>query len=305
MSPLALIPLAILVTLAWWPLRALSRRAMWIGTVAIWALLWALPWLADRSSLPALAAVTLVVAAALPAKLIDSAAAPWVWNERPLRVWAFFLSLPFVVCFRGHLRDPARPRDESVRLVLRGLVELAVGVALLGWAFSTDWRGTSVVVEHLVKLTGVYLVALDGGFVLATGALRLAGFTIHDLCDHPILALTPADFWRRYNRDAGRFYFENLFRRLPVRSAAVRTLVVFFANGLVHEYLAWVLCGRAFGYQVAFFSLQGIGVALTARLRPTGPLALISRAATVLFMLATSVLFLANVDQAFPWFQRR
>jgi hypothetical protein len=66
-----------------------------------------------------------------------------------------------------------------------------------------------------------------------------------------------------------------------------------------------MMCGRVLGYQLAFFSLQGIGATLTARWRPTGIQALVSRSATVLFMLACSGLFLASVDAVVPWFQRR
>src|SRR5262245_22965344 len=105
----ALIPVALLLTLAWWPLRSASSRVGCCGTLALWAVLAALPWLADRRSLAGLGALTLIAAAALPAKLIDGAVAPEVWTVRRWREWVFFLLLPFVVCYRGHLRDPERP----------------------------------------------------------------------------------------------------------------------------------------------------------------------------------------------------
>jgi hypothetical protein len=268
-------------------------------------LLAALPWIADRASPVSLFALALIAAAALPAKLIDGASAPDVWASRPWREWGFFLSLPFVVCFRGHLRDPERPRRDSALLALRGLAEMAAGGGLLWGAFRWDWRGTPLVVEHAVKLAGLYLVALDGSFVLATAVLRLSGFAVHDLSRHPVTATTPADFWRRYNCDAGRFLRENLFRRLPMRSPAARTMVVFILNGLLHEYLAWVMCGRILGYPLAFFGLQGLAVVLTARRHPTGPAALASGAATLLFMVAASTLILLSVDAVVPWYQRR
>lgn len=275
------------------------------GTFALWAILAALPWIADRTSIAALFTLTLIAAAALPAKLIDCACAPEVWRSRSWREWVFFLSLPFVVCFRGHLRDPERRRSESALLAVRGLAELAAGGALLWWAFHRNWRGTPVIGEHVVKLAGLYLFALDGPFVLATGVLRLSGFAVHDLSRHPVASITPADFWRRYNCDAGRFLRENLFRRLPMRSPAARTMIVFVLNGLLHEYLAWVMCGRILGYPLAFFALQGLAVVSTARRRPTGLAALASRIATLLFMVAGSTLILMAVDAVVPWYQRR
>src|SRR5262245_29863058 len=165
----ALLPVAVALALAWWPLRRASRRARWCGTLALWAVLAALPWFADRASPAALGALALVAAAAIPAKLLDGAVAPEVWATRPWREWIVFLFLPFVVCYRGHLGAPRRPRAESALLALRGLLEMAAGGALLWWAFRTDWSATSLIVEYLVKLVGLYLVVLDGAFVLATG----------------------------------------------------------------------------------------------------------------------------------------
>ena len=303
--PWALIPVALVPALAWWPVRRASKPILWGVTLALWAVLAALPWAADRSSLAALFALALVAAAALPAKLIDGASAPDVWTSRPWREWVLFLSLPFVVCFRGHLRDPERPRRESALLVVRGLAELVAGGALLWWAFRWDWRSTPWIAEHAVKLVGLYLFALDGSFVLATGVLRLAGFAVHDLSRHPVAATTPADFWRRYNCDAGRFLRENLFRRLPMRSPAARTMIVFVLNGLLHEYLALLMCGRILGYPLAFFGLQGLAVVLTSRRRPTGLAGVASGSATLLFMAASAVLILRSVDAVVPWYQRR
>lgn len=301
----ALMVAAFLLGIAWWPLRKASKGPLWGGTFALWILLASLPWIADRSSLPVLFALTLVAAAALPAKILDGASAPETWTSRSWKEWVFFLSLPFVVCFRGHLRDPQRPRRESVLVALRGLTETAAGAAMLWWAFRRDWRETSVLVEHAIKLAGLYLFVLDGPFALATGVLRLAGFTLHDLSRHPAASTTPADFWRRYNSDAGRFLRENLFRRLPMRSPAARTMTVFVLNGLLHEYLAWILSGRILGLPLAFFTLQGAAVILTARSRPTGLAAVASAFATLLFMGASAALILLTIDAVVPWYQRR
>ncbi len=90
-----------------------------------------------------------------------------------------------------------------------------------------------------------------------------------------------------------------------MRSSAVRMLVVFFANGLLHEYLASIMSGRVLGYPLAFFSLQGIAAAFTARWRPTGLQAFVIRSVTVVFMLACSALVLATVDAVVPKFQPR
>jgi hypothetical protein len=304
-SSWALIPVAVLATFPWWFVRTAERQTLWCCTFALSAFLATLPLLSDRASVFGLGVLVLISAAALPVKLIDCAVVPQVWTGRPWHQWVSFLLLPFVVCFRGHLRDLVRPRSESARLILRGLFEMAAGAALLRWAFLTDWSTTSLIAEHITKLMGFYLLVLDGAFVLATGLLQVSGFAIHDLSANPIFADTPADFWRRYNRDAGRFLFENVFRKIPLRSLKARIVVVFLANGALHEYLVWLMCGRILGYFIAFFALQGIAAALTARYRPTGVAALVSWLATLIFMLASSGLVMASVNAFVPWFQHR
>jgi hypothetical protein len=305
LSGWALLPIALAVTLLWWPMRRWARAPRWIGTLALSAALASLPWLADRAHFVAFSIFALFAAAWLPAKVADSAMVPAIWIDRPFRQWLHFLVLPIVVCFRGHLRDPHRPLSESAWLALRGLLEMIAGAALFWWAFQHDWSAAPRLVEHAVKIVALYLLVLDGFFALTTGLLRLSGFTIHALTDHPVLALTPADFWRRYNRDAGRFLYENVFRRIPIRSFAARTLIVFVANGFVHEYLALLALGRVTGHQVAFFTLNGIAVAVSARWKPSGAAALASRAATLLFFVFSSLLFFETIDAAFPWYQRR
>jgi hypothetical protein len=289
---------AALVASTWWFLRNQPRGVVWAGTLAMWFVLALFPWLVDRTSLAELTVLSLVTCAALPAKLVDGASAPEVWRRRPWRDWLVFLAVPFVVCFRGHLRDPERPREESLRFVVRGVFEMLAGVVILYAAFTTRWRNAPV--EFVSKLVGVYLAALDGPFVLATGLLRLSGFTIHDLSRHPLLATTPADFWRRYNRDAGRFLFENLFRRLPLKNTSVRTIIVFFANGLVHDYLVATLGGRAMGWMTAFFSVQGIATVITAKWKPEGHAAIAGWAMTLLFMIASSTLLFASIQTLLP-----
>ena len=65
LPPWTLIPVAVLLAVAWWPLRNTPGRARWCGTLA-------------RS----------IALAALPAKLIDSAVAPEVWTGSSVLILA-------------------------------------------------------------------------------------------------------------------------------------------------------------------------------------------------------------------------
>jgi D-alanyl-lipoteichoic acid acyltransferase DltB (MBOAT superfamily) len=120
-----------------------------------------------------------------------------------------------------------------------------------------------------------------------------------------MLASTPADFWRRYNRPVQQFFHEHVF--LPTggrRSPARATLLVFVISAVVHEYVFGIILGRVQGFQAAFFLIQGLAVIVTLRARPTGGMKWIGRAATLAFNLVTSVLFFASLNQFLPFYSR-
>ena len=56
---------------------------------------------------------------------------------------------------------------------------------------------------------------------------------------------------------------------------------------------------------MAFFLIQGVAVALTARLDPKGWWRAVGIAATLAFNLATGTLFFASMDEVVPFYQRR
>ena len=78
------------------------------------------------------------------------------------------------------------------------------------------------------------------------------------------------------------------------------TLGVFLVSGLLHEYVFATALGRVQGYQLAFFSIQGIGVVLTARARPPRAVGI---PATLAFLGLTSILFFASVQGFGPFYQ--
>jgi hypothetical protein len=134
---------------------------------------------------------------------------------------------------------------------------------------------------------------------------RLLGGRAFDLMNHPYAARTPADFWRRYNRPAHQFLYEDVFKpagglRFPIRA----TLAAFAVSALIHEYLFAVSMGRIQANQATFFLLQGCAVAATARLKPKGPVAVPAIAATLAFNLASSVIFFASLDAVVPFYSQ-
>ncbi len=226
--------------------------------------------------------------------------AAW-WREQRARLWWAYLPLPFVLVVRRHLREPQRPRHHSLRLLTRGLLEMALGYWMLDRAHAWDIGATSFWLDQVVKILALYALMFDGGLVVVTALLRLTGIHVMDLSRHPIVARTPADFWRRYNRVGGRFLYENVFVPSGGVNAPVRgTLLVFAVNGILHEGLAFLFIGEVLGYQLLYFAIHALAVALTFRLRLRRRHAWIGIACTFSLVMLTSAIFFASVEAISP-----
>jgi hypothetical protein len=124
--------------------------------------------------------------------------------------------------------------------------------------------------------------------------------------DNPFAARTPADFWVRYNRPAGQFLHEDVFKPLGgLRSPGRATLGTFAVSAVLNEYIFWIAVGRVQGYQTAFFMIQGLVVAATRKVRPRGLRAVTWSTGTLAFNLASSVLFFASLDEVLPFYAHK
>jgi hypothetical protein len=221
--------------------------------------------------------------------------------------WWFIVSLPNLssIVLREADREPLVGRCQCLGRMSWGLLQSAAGLCLLVGAFHFDWHPWPFALEHCVKVLAFFSALLP--FIAASASfLRLFGWRPREPMDHPFLARTPADFWRRYNRATQQFFLEDVFKpagglRRPVRA----TLLTFVVSALIHEYVLDVSAGRIQGYQTAFFLLQGCAVAATARVKPRGLGAIPWIAATLAFNLATGILFFASVNELVPFYVPR
>lgn len=242
------------LTLSAWPARRWSGSRRAAALVALAGSLLALPLLVPREAIFLRIAAMLGLSAPFVPKLLDLGVAAERWRTLPFRRWAAFVFNPLVLVERVHAQRAPMPRRPAALLLARAALEMTAGWALLAWAFRA--RLEPFWLDHATKLAAGYLAVLDGGFVLLTAIGRLAGSPVMDLSRDPLLAVTPADFWRRYNCAAGRLLHDDVF--VPAggrRSPALGVLLVFAANGLLHEALSVVLTGRLLGYQLAFFGV--------------------------------------------------
>ncbi len=306
MSVRDLFPLGLAVTLSavWWVVRQEPKKLRPFVIISFWTILYVLPWFAG-DNLACRGATTLACCAILAPKLLDAGMSPVTWNAFLFRDWMRYLLNPFVLCYRRHLLDKPRTAKHNRALFIRGVSEVLVGSTLLAWAFSVDWTNSSFWLEHVTKLIGAYLAIFDGGFVLVNGLLGLMGGAYMEFSRHPVLARTPADFWRRYNRDAGRFLHEDLYARIGRLPRQTRIGLVFLLNGALHEYLVLIMTRHIVGVVFAFFSLQAVAVILTWRLRPSGRVAVACVILTIAFNVTSTALFFAAINEIFPWYAIR
>ena len=274
-----------------------TRAAVLVGLAAPIALspLWIPPHAPSVRLLAAMNAIALLV------KLYDLHVAA----SRPA-FGAFVAFLPnwFSIVWKRLADEPRPAQHQNLVHLGHALWKTAVAVAFLAWLFRRDWRDAPFVLEHCIKMFAVFL-ALIAVSALGVTLWRLAGGRARDFMDAPLLAATPAQFWRRYNRPAQQFLYEDVFKGLGGFSAPVRaTLATFVVSALVHEYVFGITLGRVQGYQTLFFLSQGLAVTATARLKPAGWKLWPWIAATLTFNLATSVLFFASINSVVPFYSR-
>ena len=290
-----------LVAIAAFPL--LLRCVPWLRTVAIVTciLIVSSPWLipTDAALLRFIASIS---AAVVAIKFIDvsldarNGRVP-TWSE-----YIEFLANPFTHVRRS-LAHERRPHwQESLVTVTVASAACAIATALLLAIFRLDWSGVPFLAEHASKVVALML-AIASALTAAAGLWRLGGGTARDFMDRPFIARTPAEFWRRYNRNVHQFFWQDVFNGRRSRRAPIRTIFLVFAlSALLHEFIFFAAIGQVQGYQTAFFLLHGLAAASTARVKVRGWLVLPWTAGTFAFNLLSSVLFFASIHEVVPFY---
>jgi hypothetical protein len=246
-----------------------------------------------------------VLSVALTAKLFDAhLGAGRGYRPGPGEFAAFLLN-PAVIVLRKIDQEPRPSRADDLRRLVVSSLEFAGGAAVFTGCYFVDWRRLPLALEHSAKVVAFFLAIVPGSAALAS-AIRLLGGRARKWMDNPFAAATPADFWRRYNRPAQQFFYEDVFKpcgglRLPVRAA----LATFAVSALLHEYIFAVATWRVRGFQTAFFMIQGVAAVATMGVVPRGWRKAPWVAGTFAFNLATAVLFFTCLNDTLPFYQRR
>lgn len=226
-------------------------------------------------------------------------------HHRPPPPWLrylIFLFSPFSMVERRLDQERIPDLRANLGSAARGFAILLLSVAPWFLADLDRLGQTSFLLEHAVKAVLVFAMLYAIAQLLAAVwfSLKLPGRAwMHFF----FAARTPAEFWRLYNRPPGQFFYEDFFLRLGGLRFPGRAILICFAiNGLLHEYISITAIGAVQGYQLSFFLVQGLAVALTQRLRPRGPWAAPGIVLTLAFNILSSLLFCASANQILPWY---
>jgi|GEM_PF-1675741 len=286
----------VLAGFGWWFLRRVDDRLAWVGMAALASAIIMLPVYFPGKDTGTKAAVLLCCV--FPLKLWDAWLDRDSWRRAHLLDWLTFLANPVALVHRCHIALSKPILVQNLSGLARGLAEVTLGVILFRYLARHAPAHFPFWIDHGLRLLASYLCIWDGGCVLFTAVWRLLGFRCVEFSFHPILARTPAEFWRRYNHWIGQFLYEDLFRVVRCRrNPAVGVFTCFLAMGVLHEFLAWDLTGRVTWHLPAFFLLHAIATAATFRLRPTGLGAVLGLAGTLTFHYFTSVLFFVRFGE--------
>jgi hypothetical protein len=280
-----------------WP--AWARAVAWLSASTVVTLT---PCMIPLAS-PRHRLVASLVAIMVLVKLYDAFRRPLAARELPLREYAIYLLNGFWLVVR---QRPGRTRAtyNSERLSVAGALAVAA-IFLAVFLFSTDWTTWPFLVEHCAKVsvTVVGIAAIANSLACLW---RLLGGEAWIPMENPAAAITPADFWRRWNRPVQMFFLEHVFPvgggfRRPIRAI----LFTFVVSGLVHEYVFGVATGRVQGWQFLFFLTQGLATVVTIRVSPRGWRTGVWLAGTLVFNLASATFFFRSVDAVYPFYVAR
>jgi hypothetical protein len=225
----------------------------------------------------------------------------------PPGAWEFLTYLPNgcnLVLRRGAARNPPPRRDDAIRLLWLVPITTVCGlIVTAAWRF--DWRRCPWIIEHCVKVIAI-CAFIQFGLNIIASAWRLMGVAACDFSGWFFASATPAEFWRRWNQPAGQLLRQYIF--VPaggMRRLFLAVMATFAFNGLVHEYVFDIAAGRVLGLALLFFLIQGLATAATIQLRPSGYGRALGILLTLIFNLATSLLFFACVNAVIPFYAIR
>jgi hypothetical protein len=135
--------------------------------------------------------------------------------------------------------------------------------AILIWVVARTALPVNPLLAGWLGMVGLIFLLHFGTFHLLSLAWRSVGVNAMPVMQSPLRSSSLAEFWgRRWNTAFHELAIRFTFRPLrPLVGAAVATLLVFLASGLIHELVISIPAQGGYALPTGYFLVQGLGVA--------------------------------------------
>jgi hypothetical protein len=146
---------------------------------------------------------------------------------------------------------------------LWAILETILGAVLL-WVGARSVPQGEPLLRGWLGMLGLILLLHFGTFQIVGLLWQSIGVDAKPIMSAPLRSASLSEFWgTRWNLGFRQLAYDLIFRRLRRRtSAAVAGFLVFIASGLIHDLVISVPARGGYGLPTAYFTLQGLGVAL-------------------------------------------
>lgn len=194
---------------------------------------------------------------------------------------------------------------------LAGTLYGALGAGLLSLNLSRGWWKISPVVDYAMLGLEYYLFFV---FIatLMVSVYRTIGYEVSEFFETPLYALSPGEFWRRWNKPMQEWLMDNVFNQVMGRKRLYTGIILTFAaSGLFHEYTISLASDTINGFMLAYFLLQSGAYLLSIYLHHVlsgsitdyekrKDIIVIKWASTMASLTVPGVLFIHNLRKVFP-----
>ncbi|MCP4363691.1 MAG: hypothetical protein GY800_00075 [Planctomycetes bacterium] len=209
------------------------------------------------------------------------------------------------------------PTSVILRNALTGTACGLLATALLALNWNLAWWKVSPVVDYITLGLEYYLLLMFVTTMLIA-VYRLLGYEVAEFFKAPLYAMSPFEFWRRWNKPMQEWLVYNVFRvfgRVSGRKRfATGVFLSFVASGLLHEYAVSLASCTINGFMLTYFMIQSFACLLSIRLHRRPPqflgslanytgakgLKIAQWALTMACLAIPGIFFIYNLKKVFP-----